>query len=61
MCSEDVVLFLGQFFRATIFLCRFFFQFTDFPNISIFFLLYIMCISSKIKQCFGHKIFVMYN
>ena len=25
----DVPLFLGQFFRATIFLCRFFFQFTD--------------------------------
>ena len=58
----DMPLFLGQFFRATIFLCRFF-QFTDaffgsiLPTFA-FFLLDIMCI---VKQCFGHKIFVMYN
>ena len=50
-------LFFRQFFKATVFLCRFFFQFTytlfwvDFTNISIF-LLYIMCISSKSQTVF---------
>ena len=49
-------LFLGQFFRATIFLRRFFFNslipfWVDFTNICIF-LLYIMCISSKSQTMF---------
>ena len=49
MCWEDVLLFLGQFFRATIF-CVGFFEFTDAFLESILpiyaFLLYV-CISLK--------------
>ena len=57
--------FLHQFFRATVFLCHFF-QFTDAFFWSIlpifaYFLLYIMCISSKSQAVFSEKIFVMYN
>ena len=52
--------FLRQFLRATVFLCRFFvvfFQFTDaffgsILPISAYFLLYIMCISSKSQTVF---------
>ena len=49
--------FLRQFFRATVFLCRFFFQFTDtffgsILPIFAYFLLYIMCISSKSQTVF---------
>ena len=66
MCQEDVPLFLGQFFSATIFLCRFFFHFTDafLGSILPIFALSccILCVfHQKVKQCFGYKIFVMYN
>ena len=58
--------FLGQFFRATVFLCRFF-QFTDafFGSILPIFAYFccILCVfhQKSNPQCFGHKIFVMYN
>ena len=61
-----VTLFLGQFFRATIF-CVGFFQFTNaffwvyFTNICIFFAVYYAYFIERSKQCFGHKIFLMYN
>ena len=47
MCRENVPLFLGQFFRATMLLCRFFsihrcLFWVDFVPIFAFFLLYIM-------------------
>ena len=56
----------GSVFQSYYILCRFFsihrcLFWVDFTNICIFFLLYIMCISAKRQQCFGHKIFVMYN
>ena len=62
----DVSLLLGQFFRATIFLCRFFslhqcLFWVDFTNICIFFFCILCVFHQKVKQCFGHKIFVMYN
>ena len=62
----DVPLFLRQFFRATVFLCRFFFQFTDafFGSILPIFAYFccILCVfHQKVKQCFRDKIFVMYN
>ena len=61
MCREDVPLFLSEFFRATVFLCRFFFNspmpfLVDFTNICIF-LLYIMCISSKRQTVFWAQSF----
>ena len=62
----DVPLFFGQFFRATLFLCQFFFQFTDalFGSILPIFAYFFCCIScvfhQKVKQCFGHKIFVWF-
>ena len=58
MCREDVPLLLGQFFRATIFLCRVFFFNSPLPffgsilPIFAYFLLYIMCISSKSQTVF---------
>ena len=66
MCGEDVPLFLGQFFRATILLCRFFFSihrclfWVDFTNICIFFYCILCVFHQKVKQCFGHKIFVWF-
>ena len=66
--GEDVPLFLGQFFRATIFLCRFFFSIhrclyfgQNLPIFTYLFTLYYVYLVKKAKQCFGHKIFVMYN
>ena len=61
MCGEDVPLFLGQFFRATIFLCQFFFQFTDaflarFYQYLHIFLLYVY-ISSKSQTVFWTRNF----
>ena len=58
MCSDfwvsfsELLYFVGFFFSIN----RYPFW-VDFTNICIFFLLYIMCISSK---CFGHKIFVWF-
>ena len=52
---------LGQFFRATIFCVGFFLTegclFGSILPIFAYFWRYIMCISSKVKQCFGQKNF----
>ena len=53
-------------FSELLYFCVGFFQFIDdflgsILPIFAYFLLYIMSISSKVKQCFGHKISVMYN
>ena len=57
---EDVPLFLSQFFRATIFLRRFFFNspMSSFGSILPIFPYFccILCVfHQKAKQCFGHK------
>ena len=55
----------GSFLRAAIF-CVGFFQFTDafFGSILPIFAIF-CCVSGvfhqNVKQCYGHKIFVMYN
>ena len=60
MCREDVPLFLGQFFRATIFLRRVF-QFTDaflwvdFTNIYIYFAVYFVYFIKKSNSVLGTK------
>ena len=58
MCREDVPLLLGRFFRATIFCDAFFpihqclFWGSILPIFALFFLPYIMCISSKSQTVF---------
>ena len=60
MCRKDVPLFLRQFFRATVFLCRFF-QFTDavfwvdFTNICIFLAVYYVYFIKKSSSVLGTK------
>ena len=67
MCWEDVPLFLGQFFGLLYFCVGFFFQFADaffgsiLPIFAYFFAVYYVYFYQNVKQCFGHKIFVMYN
>ena len=62
MCRENVPLFWGQFFRATIFLCRIFFQFTfaffgvDFiPIFAYFFAVYYVYFIKKSNSVLGTK------
>ena len=63
---EDVLLFCVSF-SELLYFCVGFFQFTDaffwvdFTNICIFLAVYYVYLTQKVKQCFGHKIFVMYN
>ena len=58
--------FFRQVFRATVFLCRFFsnsvmpFWGRFYQHLHIFGRT-LCAFHQKVKQCFGHKIFVMYN
>ena len=57
----DVPLLLGQFFRAAIFLCRFFFQFTNaffgsiLPIFAYFFAVYYVYFIKKSNSVLGTK------
>ena len=60
MFREDVSLFLGQFFRATIFLCRFFsihrcLFWVDFIPIFAFFAVYYVYFIKKSNSILGTK------
>ena len=65
MCREDVPLFWVSFSEVLCFCVGFFnspmpFWGVDFTNICIF--CCILCVfHQKVKQCFGHKIFLIYN
>ena len=62
----NVPLLLDELFRATIFLCRFYID-SPMPFLGRFYqylqnFCCMLCIfHQKVKQCFGHKIVVMYN
>ena len=55
--------FLGKFFSSYCTFCVGLFQFTDdFFWVDMHIFCCILCVfHQKVKQCFGHKIFVMYN
>ena len=65
MCLEDMPLFCVSF-SELLYSCVGFFQFIDAFLGRFYYYLYIFgCIlgvfHQEVKQCFGHKIFVMYN